>query len=100
MAALVQSFPLLVSVEVAEAMAILRGIQLASKLGVLPIDVEYDASSMVSMIIAESPSLSDVELVIADILQLKFSLSISQTSFVSRSCNRVAHKLAKFGLSV
>ncbi|KAL5759496.1 hypothetical protein ACOSQ2_018334 [Xanthoceras sorbifolium] len=85
---------------VAEAMAILCGMQIASELGTLPVVVESDASSMVSMILVESPPLSDAGLIIADILQLKFSLSISQFRFASRSCNKVAHKLAKFGLSV
>ncbi|KAL5738691.1 hypothetical protein ACOSP7_031452 [Xanthoceras sorbifolium] len=100
MASLSQSYPLLVSVEVAEAMAIHRGLQLAYEIGLSPVGFETDASSLVSFIVKKDPPLSDVGLVAADIIHLVSLLSISHISFVPSSYNGVAHRLAKFGLSI
>ncbi|KAL5787645.1 hypothetical protein ACOSP7_004594 [Xanthoceras sorbifolium] len=99
MVALSQSYPLLVSIEVAEAMAIRRGILLVVELGISPVGFESDALSLISSIVKGDPPLSDVGLIIVDIIHLVSSLSISHISFASRLCNDVAHGLAKFGLS-
>ncbi|KAL5773127.1 hypothetical protein ACOSQ2_013051 [Xanthoceras sorbifolium] len=100
LAALYQSYLLLVSVEVAKAMAIRRGILLAVELGISPVGFESDASSLISSIIKGDPPLSDVGLIVANIIHLVSSLSISHISFTSRLCNGVAHGLAKSGLSL
>ncbi|KAL5776794.1 hypothetical protein ACOSP7_009720 [Xanthoceras sorbifolium] len=75
-AALAQRYPLLVSVEVAEAMAIFRGLQFATEMGIGPLVMESDASTLISLIKVENPPLSDVGLVISDIIQFKISLFI------------------------
>ncbi|KAL5812835.1 hypothetical protein ACOSQ3_027785 [Xanthoceras sorbifolium] len=61
---------------------------------------ESDASSVISSILSKGPPLLEVGLVISDILLLVSSLSISHISFVPRSCNGVAHNLARFGLLI
>ncbi|KAL5865476.1 hypothetical protein ACOSQ3_002990 [Xanthoceras sorbifolium] len=60
MAALSQVYPLLVSLEIAEAMAIRRGIQLVSELVLSPFGLESDASSVVSSILSLDHPLSNV----------------------------------------
>ncbi|KAL5741815.1 hypothetical protein ACOSP7_028547 [Xanthoceras sorbifolium] len=100
MAALVEPFDLRVSVLVAEAMAIRRGIQFAVELGFSSVGIESDSSSLISLIINKDPPLSDVGLVVSDIIQLVSSLSISFINFVPRSCNGVAHAITRFGLSI
>ncbi|KAL5851498.1 hypothetical protein ACOSQ3_006616 [Xanthoceras sorbifolium] len=95
-----QSYPLLVLVEVTEAIAIRRGLQLVSEIGLSPVGFESDASSLVSFIVKKDPPLSDVGLVVADIIHLVSLLSVSHISFVHRSCNGVAHRLARFGFSI
>ncbi|KAL5856698.1 hypothetical protein ACOSQ3_004156 [Xanthoceras sorbifolium] len=100
MAALAEPYHALVSVVVAEAMAIRRGLQFALEFGFHPVEFESDASSVISSILSRDPPLSEVVLVISDILGLVSSLSVSHISFASRSCNGVAHQLARFGLSI
>ncbi|KAL5843046.1 hypothetical protein ACOSQ3_013649 [Xanthoceras sorbifolium] len=59
-----------------------------------------DASSVISSILSKDPPLSEMGLVISDILALVSLLSVSHISFAPRSCNGVAHQLARFGLSI
>ncbi|KAL5773786.1 hypothetical protein ACOSQ2_013710 [Xanthoceras sorbifolium] len=61
---------------------------------------ESDASSVISSILSKDPPLSEMGLVISDILALVSLLSVSHISFAPRSCNGVAHQLARFGLSI
>ncbi|KAL5758152.1 hypothetical protein ACOSP7_020763 [Xanthoceras sorbifolium] len=100
LAALAEPYPVLVSVVVAEAMVIRRGLQFASALGFHPVGFESDASSAISSILNKDPPLSEVGLVISDILALVSSLSVSHISFTPRSYNGVAHQLVRFGLSI
>ncbi|KAL5751843.1 hypothetical protein ACOSP7_022026 [Xanthoceras sorbifolium] len=100
MVALVQSYLLLVSVEVAKAMTILRGIQYALELGIMSVGNESDASTLVHSSKAEDPPLPDVGFVIYDIIQLKVYLSILHVNFISCKCNEVAHKLTRHGLLI
>ncbi|KAL5865802.1 hypothetical protein ACOSQ3_003316 [Xanthoceras sorbifolium] len=72
----------------------------SSELGFHPVGFESDASSVISSILSRDPPLSEVGLVISDILALVSSLSVSHISFAPRSCNGVAHQLARFSLSI
>ncbi|KAL5794379.1 hypothetical protein ACOSP7_002973 [Xanthoceras sorbifolium] len=81
-------------------MAIRRGLQFVSKLGFHPVGFEFDALSVISSILSKNPLLSEVGLVISDILILVSSFSVSYISFAHRSCNGVANQLVRFGLSI
>ncbi|KAL5803555.1 hypothetical protein ACOSQ4_031860 [Xanthoceras sorbifolium] len=100
MAASSQNHKSLVTMEVTEAMAMLHGIQFATEMGLRPIGIESDSSSIVSAINSKDISRSDVGLVLSDIIQLIDSLSVIHVVFVPHNCNTVAHSLAKFSLSV
>ncbi|KAL5857344.1 hypothetical protein ACOSQ3_004802 [Xanthoceras sorbifolium] len=99
-AALAQNYQALVSVEVVEAMAIPLRIQFATDLGIGPIGIESDASSMVSVINSKDIHRSDVCLVISDIIHLVHSFYVKHVEIVPRKCNVVAHGLARFSLTV
>ncbi|KAK1560929.1 hypothetical protein Q3G72_032435 [Acer saccharum] len=88
-----QSISACFSPQVAEAMAILRGIRFATL-----ICVESDAKVVVGMINGGVAPLADIGLVVQDILSFvrRFLISIS---FASRRVNLVAHSLAQLALS-
>ncbi|KAL5760266.1 hypothetical protein ACOSP7_018779 [Xanthoceras sorbifolium] len=81
-------------------MAIRRGLQFASELGFHSVGFESDVSFVISSILSKEPPLSEVGLVISDILTLVSLFSVSHISFAHRSCNGVAHQLTRFGLSI
>ncbi|KAL5754888.1 hypothetical protein ACOSP7_023108 [Xanthoceras sorbifolium] len=82
-------------VEVAEARAILAGIQLAAQRGLLPLLVETDSLNVSHLCNGDLLSRSDVENIIFDIQSLMSSLNIVSISFISRLENGVAHGIAK-----
>ncbi|TXG66648.1 hypothetical protein EZV62_007923 [Acer yangbiense] len=84
----------------AEALAILRGLQFVRESGLWPCIVDSDSQVVVSLInFAETP-LYDIGLFIADILELvRVSLGLL-FNFVPRNAYRAAHCLAKIGLSL
>ncbi|KAK0595025.1 hypothetical protein LWI29_002683 [Acer saccharum] len=87
------------SPQVAEAVAIQRGLQFALDSGLTPCRIDSDAEIVVAWINRAVPLCSDIGIVLMDIqnlLQLNFCLSVN---FVPRKANRVAHVLAKNGLS-
>ncbi|KAL5745130.1 hypothetical protein ACOSP7_026276 [Xanthoceras sorbifolium] len=73
------------SPQIAEALAIKRGLTLAIEIGFTCVCLESDASAVVNLITSRCQPLSEIS-----------SVSVS---FVAREANRVAHRLAKFGLS-
>ncbi|KAL5865275.1 hypothetical protein ACOSQ3_002789 [Xanthoceras sorbifolium] len=82
-------------VEVAEAKAILAGIQLAAKRGLLPLLVETNSLNVSHLCNGDLLSRSDIENIIFDIQSLMSSLNIVYFSFISRLGNGVAYGIAK-----
>ncbi|KAK2659903.1 hypothetical protein Ddye_006436 [Dipteronia dyeriana] len=81
--------------EIAEAMAILRGLQLALKTGLVSASLESDALTVVNMIGTNTVPGSDVGVIIYDILGVLGDSCFSSITFVPRLANKVAHSLAK-----
>ncbi|KAL5735074.1 hypothetical protein ACOSP7_032935 [Xanthoceras sorbifolium] len=100
MGATTQNYNSLVSIDVAEAMALLYGLRFTADIGVGPIGIESDFSSIFSAINFRSLPRSDVGLVLADIYHSFSFVSVSHMRFASRRCNIVAHSLARFSLLV
>ncbi|KAL5810835.1 hypothetical protein ACOSQ4_027403 [Xanthoceras sorbifolium] len=84
----------------AEAMALLHGLQLAVDYGICPCYSEADATSVVQQMSSKVSSCSDVNLVVDDILSLVASLYEFSVSWVRKSVNSVAQELAKWALSL
>ncbi|KAL5832280.1 hypothetical protein ACOSQ4_017634 [Xanthoceras sorbifolium] len=83
-----------VSIEVAEASAILNGLHLAIDSGFTHLLVESDALNVINFLIEKKPPNYEVGLVIVDILAICNSVMVF-FSFVPRCDNSVAHKLAR-----
>ncbi|KAK2652478.1 hypothetical protein Ddye_012363 [Dipteronia dyeriana] len=81
-----------------EALAILRGPGFAIDSGLWPCVVESDSQTVVSMINSGSAPLSDIGLIIEDILDLLKGPLICSVNFISRKANLAAHCLAKHGV--
>ncbi|KAL5758416.1 hypothetical protein ACOSP7_021027 [Xanthoceras sorbifolium] len=88
----------LLSPEIAEAMAILHGVQLALDIRFSPICIEPDTASIVQLISSRTNSFSDVGLVVDDILLLLGHLPVFSV-FTGRR-NKVAYGLAKLALGL
>ncbi|KAL5806368.1 hypothetical protein ACOSQ3_029263 [Xanthoceras sorbifolium] len=58
------------SVDMADAIAILKGLNLAQEFGLSPISTETDSSMVVNLILTKSPPPSDLRIVIYDIFEL------------------------------
>ncbi|KAK2646057.1 hypothetical protein Ddye_021252 [Dipteronia dyeriana] len=87
------------SPQVAEAMAIFRGLQFAVDTGLVPCMIESDAQVVINLLISGVPPLSDVGLIIQDnysFYEKSFSCSFA---FAPRKANMATHCLAKYGLS-
>ncbi|KAK3206532.1 hypothetical protein Dsin_020578 [Dipteronia sinensis] len=87
------------SPQVAEAVAVLRGLQLACDTGLAPVVAETDAAVVAKWISEKTQLYSEVGLVIADILTLVHSMRCCSVDYVPRKANQVAHLLAKMALS-
>ncbi|KAK2642329.1 hypothetical protein Ddye_024092 [Dipteronia dyeriana] len=87
------------SPQVVEAIAILRGLIIARDSGLLPCVVEFDAL-VVNFINSGVTPLSEVGLVIHDIILFLGNNCDCSISFVPRVANMTAHGLTKFSLSV
>ncbi|KAL5776472.1 hypothetical protein ACOSP7_009398 [Xanthoceras sorbifolium] len=81
---LTQRYPFLVLVEVAEAVAIFLDLQFATEIGIGQLGIESNASTLISLINAEDTHLSDMGLIISDIIQFKIFLFIKHVLFVFR----------------
>ncbi|KAK3225424.1 hypothetical protein Dsin_005286 [Dipteronia sinensis] len=85
--------------QLAEAVAIHRGLVLACETGLYPIEVESDAKVVVGWINDSKHYSSEVGLVIDAIHKiLRYNISCS-IKFVSKKANVVTHTLAKLALS-
>ncbi|KAL5756472.1 hypothetical protein ACOSQ2_021218 [Xanthoceras sorbifolium] len=98
MAGLSQKLVGSVSIEVAEAAAILNGLHLAIHLRFSRLLVESDALNIVNYINHRDPPLSEVGLIISDILSLCSNAFVA-FSFVPRCANFVAHLLVRNSFS-
>ncbi|KAK2665436.1 hypothetical protein Ddye_004010 [Dipteronia dyeriana] len=87
------------SPQLAEAIAILSGLIFMHDSGLLPCAVESDAQVIVNFINLGATPLSEVGLVIHDIILFLGSNCVCSVSFVHRIANMVAHCLTKFSLS-
>ncbi|KAK3188891.1 hypothetical protein Dsin_028452 [Dipteronia sinensis] len=87
------------SPQVAEALAIFRGLIFARDSWLLPCSVESDAQVIVNLINSDDTPLSEVGLIVNDINRFLGSNQGCSISFVPRTANRAAHGLAKFSLS-
>ncbi|KAK1552288.1 hypothetical protein Q3G72_013826 [Acer saccharum] len=83
---------------VAEAVAILKGLQLAVDTGLVPVDLVSDAAVVVGLVNDMKEHGSEIGLVIDAIRKLMLALPSSVLRFAPRATNFVAHKLAKFAL--
>ncbi|KAK3189303.1 hypothetical protein Dsin_028864 [Dipteronia sinensis] len=86
------------SLMIAEAVAVLCGIDLAVEKGMLPIVIETDALSVVNLIRAGCPISSDIGMMIGDVIARLQNIIGSKVVFVSRTANYVAHILSKMAL--
>ncbi|KAL5750327.1 hypothetical protein ACOSP7_024930 [Xanthoceras sorbifolium] len=86
------------SVLVVEIMAILKGLQFAVESGLVPVVLKSDSSLAVSAINGDTVFLSEVGLIIHDVVELLRSIPSSAVRFVPRSANMAAHYLARFAL--
>ncbi|KAK3195407.1 hypothetical protein Dsin_026717 [Dipteronia sinensis] len=88
-----------VTPDVAEALDVLRGLEFARDSGLLPCFVESDAQVVVRLINTGIAPLSEVGMIIKDIIFFLECHPNCSISFVPGLANMVAHSLAKFGLS-
>ncbi|KAK3198821.1 hypothetical protein Dsin_022236 [Dipteronia sinensis] len=84
---------------IAEATAILCGIQLAIDSGLNPVIVESDAAVVVEWINGGDILYSEIGVIISNIKNLLQQIHCAAVAFVPRSANQVAHCLAKYALS-
>ncbi|KAK3204550.1 hypothetical protein Dsin_018596 [Dipteronia sinensis] len=88
------------SLLMAEALEILHGLQLASESGLWPCIVESDSQLVVSTIDSGNVPLSDIGLIIEDILDPMKGPLRCKVCFISRKSNMVAHCLDKLGVAL
>ncbi|KAK2645800.1 hypothetical protein Ddye_020995 [Dipteronia dyeriana] len=99
MASSVQSLNVRFPPQMAEAMAIFRGLQFAAETGLVPCVMESDAQVVINLLNSVLAPLSDVGLIIQDIFSFCEKYFSCSFNFVPRHGNMVAHCLAKLGLS-
>ncbi|KAL5800234.1 hypothetical protein ACOSQ4_033118 [Xanthoceras sorbifolium] len=92
------SFRGFVSVEVVESVAILEGIRLAVEKLMVAVVVESDCMNVVSFCNGQLVSRQDVGNNVLDVQELLAAFSGFVLSFVPRSCNKLAHELAKLAI--
>ncbi|TXG72479.1 hypothetical protein EZV62_001058 [Acer yangbiense] len=97
-ASLCQGFDVCYPPQVAETLAILHGCRLAAELGLLPTVLESDALSVVEAVRLKSMPLSEVGVVIQDILEIFTSFPVFSICFVPRLANKVVHGLARLAV--
>ncbi|KAK2650926.1 hypothetical protein Ddye_018415 [Dipteronia dyeriana] len=79
---------------VAEAIAMYRGLLLATDIGVFSVEAEFDAATVVKWVVDGDLKNSDVGLILADIRSLMYNFNFCSIGFVPRKANYVAHHLA------
>ena len=81
-----------------EARAALWGIQAAMKAEASSIILESDSKRVVELINSKQSTLTELFWVIFDILEVKKSFQNFKAQHVGRTCNTLAHDLAKLAL--
>ncbi|KAI8549830.1 hypothetical protein RHMOL_Rhmol06G0055900 [Rhododendron molle] len=81
-----------------EAMGFREALVFAANSGLSHIIIEGDSLEVVQALIQEGKSLSDCSSILLDCIELLPLFSSSHFTHVNRSCNRVAHSLAKQSL--
>ncbi|KAK2657606.1 hypothetical protein Ddye_010658 [Dipteronia dyeriana] len=99
MASSSQKIEVTLSPQVAEAVAIFRGIKLTIETSLTSCCIESGAEVVVGWINSKNPLCSKIGVVIDDIHVLLEQVHCGSINFVSRKANQVAHMLAKNGIS-
>ncbi|KAL5816356.1 hypothetical protein ACOSQ3_024734 [Xanthoceras sorbifolium] len=86
------------AVDVAEALAVLDGLSLATSRGFLPLLVECDALSVVNLCLGITSSRLEIINIIRDIRGLLLQFPSCSIAHVPRSYNAAVHEVAKFAL--
>lgn len=81
-----------------EAEAVLFGIQSAQQAAVFPIIIESDSKEVVDLSLKKKISKTEIEWKIAEIQANLENQNVSSLSYVPRSCNSIAHSIAKIAL--
>ncbi|KAK2660384.1 hypothetical protein Ddye_006917 [Dipteronia dyeriana] len=87
------------SLQVAEAVAICRGIKMAIDTGLTPCNIESDVEVVVGWINNKTSFCYEIGVVIVDIHNLLEQVQCGFVNFVPRKANQVAHVLVKNNLS-
>ncbi|KAH9663932.1 reverse transcriptase domain-containing protein [Citrus sinensis] len=82
----------------AAAEAVLFGIQSAQQAAVFPIIIESDSKEVVDLSLKKKISKTEIEWKIAEIQANLENQNVSSLSYVPRSCNSIAHSIAKIAL--
>lgn len=85
------------SASVVEAAAFWEGIKLGSQLGMEAVIIEGDAQAVVKMINGDVAMNQELEVLVHDIKTLSRNFQVCSFSFAHRTCNLVAHELARHG---
>ncbi|TXG66206.1 hypothetical protein EZV62_007481 [Acer yangbiense] len=85
--------------QIAEALAILKGLFLALNNGFVPAVLESDALTVVNSICLKMVPCNEVGVVIHDVLRLLNDVDSFSINYVLRLANKVAHSLAKLALN-
>ncbi|KAL5756478.1 hypothetical protein ACOSP7_020905 [Xanthoceras sorbifolium] len=93
MACCCSCFSICCSPQVAEALAILRGLRLAEELLLLPAGLHLDALSVVNLISSSQISISKLGLLISDIMDLLNNPLFIGVSFIPRSAQILLHMI-------
>ena len=88
------------SPELAEATAILRGLDLAKDLGLRRVVVHSDCLRVVNAIKVRDIPHTELGTIVEDIKVSSYTFLKATFTFIPRSCNMVAHNLAKYALLV
>ncbi|TXG71894.1 hypothetical protein EZV62_000473 [Acer yangbiense] len=83
------------STDIAEAKVIYEGLLLATSSGLQPLSIESDSLNVVRLCNGEISTRNDVFNVICDIQFLLSRERKTSISYIPRSCNRVAHEVAR-----
>ncbi|KAL5845242.1 hypothetical protein ACOSQ4_011200 [Xanthoceras sorbifolium] len=88
------------SVEMAEAIALLRGLKLTAEIGLHPIILESDSVTVVQLIRSKSHVLSELGLVMHEIFNIMLHVPVNNVCVGPVMANKVAHDLANFALTM
>lgn len=91
--------PCLGDVEIAEALAILEGLKLAAEVTLSPLVIESDSKNVTNFILKGISSRGELDWFISEIRALIDKDTQYRVVYTPRSCNLVAHGLAKMALA-